>query len=725
MSVSDILFSGALPEAKQLPVQQIIGAVAQLNSGRPAYGRELAEKTFTMEGMRESDTAALKSGVDSLLVRLKRELPTASTASLKAAAYAHAHSEAPTAAVKNQGRTLAQVRSVFAADENTLVVSAEGMSDTLDARSSEWQLEAFQETENTRVQQYSVAYNLLASRQDLFGETLYPTVVVAPEHYGYMVSINLAIVQDDVRRQTTGALALFNRKNVAWAYTDANILQDESTRCVPVYRDDTVDNSDKFLDAIGVQTVKVGNEMVNTKPLLCGVEHDLLGLSQTNAMLALGESGVEDDLDSSIRLSKIYVKLHSGNTTEYFSFPTDKLPFNDFSGATQANSRKMTLNFETSALKFVAGQKTVAGTTSALLSALTDRVVHMKVDIFGKVTLDTATTVVNPAKLTVASITATDKSQVADPNIVAALASAEVVGYDLLAWRTNAARRQRGKLLDSQTVNMLYTVPLLSPLSTLRPVGKNDAEDAAKVSVLINATHVKTSNAAVTSVLDLRETLATYASSVDTFGNSPVVLGAASYVLKPFYDNIGAFNVATNVDSLTSSARIADLQTLLINKIRDSAARMAYNSGYLNALRLQYNGVPPKIVVIIATDPIIERYLTINGDPRLAGDQFDYKIVSSLDSRMFGRVLITLGLEEAMTSGAPNWLHFGNMAWKPELTVVMPMVRNNANVVELTVQPCFRHINNLPLMVEMTVTGIESIIGGKVSMNVNNTVITP
>jgi hypothetical protein len=53
-----------------------------------------------------------------------------------------------------------------------------------------------------------------------------------------------------------------------------------------------------------------------------------------------------------------------------------------------------------------------------------------------------------------------------------------------------------------------------------------------------------------------------------------------------------------------------------------------------------------------------------------------------------GKLIFTFGMFNGQ-EGVPNPLHFGNMAWKPETTLVLPMPRNGGISKELTVQPSF------------------------------------
>lgn len=56
---------------------------------------------------------------------------------------------------------------------------------------------------------------------------------------------------------------------------------------------------------------------------------------------------------------------------------------------------------------------------------------------------------------------------------------------------------------------------------------------------------------------------------------------------------------------------------------------------------------------------------------------------------------------EKIILSSPHPLHFGNMAWKPELVLVTPLARADATIKELVVQPAFKHITQLPIMAGM------------------------
>lgn len=588
-------------------------------------------------------------------------------------------------------------------------------------------LEAFDERANSNAMAFSSVYNLQAARQNPFGEAYYPTVVVTPEQVGFSVNIRLILTMGEVARSATGSLNNFNRKNIIRAIIDSSVLANDATKLIPVYRaSGGLANTDKFAAGITPTTLTVDNAPLPTAPYAVNKKFSILGLCQTDANLAASQADQTDAVDSSVRLQAIYVKLTgvvaTVPTTEYFKFDVENLPTSDFNAAVQGNTRLLTLRFTTKALKVATGQLTTAGAPSAILAAMSTNTARLSVTVTGEVQQQDGDTYVQPTAVGVEVVNdvsgqALSQTAGAGQTVANLLATAEVVGFDLLAYRTNSNRRNRGKQLDTQKVNFLYTLPLLPPVTALRPVTAQDNEDGNLLTTLVQATHVQTSNAAVTALLAARATLSQLASmDAEVVNNQPTIFGVASLMVTPAYTE-GSIDCSTDLDSLTSNGRTADLQSLLINKVRDMAIRLFTQSGYGPALEVQYEGNPPKVTVIIGTDPIIASYFQLVGDTRLMGEFFDFKVVASYDERMAGKVIIGFGLESAFNSGVPNPLHFGCMGWKPELTLMLPMVRNGANIMELTVQPSFRHVTNVPVMGYLTVENIDLVVGGKVTVN--------
>jgi hypothetical protein len=586
-------------------------------------------------------------------------------------------------------------------------------------------MEAYDERENRNAVVYSVAYNMQAARQDEFGEAFFPTVVVTPDQVGITVSIRLVQVMNEIRRAISGDLNAFSRRNIIQAVIDPTILKNDQTKVVPVVRAESVAHFVATGD-VAPYNVLVDDVSVSTAPLKFGSKLSLLGLGQTDALLETGLMDVTDALDTAVALNAVYLKVAgAGPTYETIKLNTARLPGATFNYAPQGNYREMQLNFTSDALHLEGAVKKVGGAASTLLASIGsgNYSVRLSATVFGKVNLETGDTVLNTGAVEVASVTDEDGNSLplgsgAGATIAALFSGATLIGYDIDAQRTNTNRRQRGQLLDTTYYNQIYAVPLRSPITCPRPLTSGDQNDSSDLAALITATHVRTSNAAVDELFKTDAMLAEFVSSNDSLANAPAILGVSRFLVKPYYEK-ATLAVDDAVDSLTSSGRAADIQAVIVNKLRDMVYRMYTASGYKAAADALAGGQSATPTVIIGTDPTIARYLMVDGDFRTLGPDFQVKVVSTLNQTMKGKIFVSFGDFSSGKEGVVNPMHFGNMAWKPELTLVLPIHRNGGNSKELTVQPSFLHIANLPVLARIDVTGIENVIADKVTVNVS------
>ena len=718
--------------ADKLGTSQVIQSLQDSLRGRaPVVDATTAKSVIAMESLSDSSSDTLASALSNFNSLLKGAASTAGLSTLsiaqeEAAGIASVLGSSPYDYTRRAAHSQEAIRQAAASSGNTATVVIGGES------AERISMEAFDERPNANAMIFSAAYNMQSAKQNEFGEAFYPTVTVTPDQVGFSVNLRLILAYSEVSRAASGALSNFNRKNIIRAIIDSSVLAVDQTRLIPVYRSSGGnDSSANFVSVINTTVLHVDNADLPTRPLAVGKKFSILGISQTDAALAAGQQDQTDAVDSSARLSAIYVSVAKGDggspetfTYEYFKFDTENLPTSDFNLAPQGNTRLLTLHFATKAIRFTSATKTVAGASSTFLSPLGTNTVRMNIALNGEITQDLGDTIVQALPVTVEAVNdssgaALSTSSGAGQTAATALGMVTVIGYDLLAYRTNSNRRNRGKLLDIQHVNYLYTMPLLPPITALRPVASQEQDDGNMLSTLVTATRIQTSNAAVTALLNTQSTLQAFSTmDAETVLNQPTLFGVSALMVTPAYLS-DSIDCSADLDSLNANTRIADLQALLINKIRNMAILLYVQSGYGPALQAQYEGTPPKITVIIGADPQVARYLQLAGDTRLMGDQFDFKVVESFDARMMGKVFFSFGLESAFNSGVVNPLHFGNMGWKPELTLMLPMVRNGANIMELTVQPSYRHVTNLPILGALTVTHLDDVVGGKVTVNVS------
>lgn len=711
-----------------VPTSALDKLLGGLNGQLKQHGSTFASKAvagsaMAMESIDQARQMELDSAVNGLQTALEGILNTQEVGKL----YSPAQRDAGlTAAIISS-----DIDSFVRANTQHNVVSTESVkflgtdmlpvSDAVNGRIRQ-ALEAYDERDNRSAVTYSVAYNMQAARQDEFGEAFFPTVNVTPDQVGYTVTIRLVQVYNEVRRQISGDFKDFGKRNIIEAVIDPTILQNDSTKVYPIVRTESVKH---FVDPALVAPKDIeledGSE-ISTAPLRIGGTFSLLGISQTDALLETGLLDSTDALDAAVALENLYIKIGSGANAEALKFGTIRLPLSQFTYSVQNNYRMMNLAFESKSLMVSPKTTQADGTASVILAPIVtgEYVVRLSVKVSGSVNLETAETSLFASEVQVVSIKDKDGNNISLTGTGAPLAAlfdgATVAAYDLDARRSNMGRRERGQLLDTTFYTQIYNVPLRSPITVPRPQNMGDQNDASDLAALITATHIRTSNAAVDELLRVDQMLAEYVNAGDALGTAPEILGVARFLVTPVYEH-EVLDVSTVIDSIKSHERAADIQAVLVNKLRDMVYRMYRDSGYKAAADALAGGLAPTPTVIIGTDPVISRYLTVTGDLRTLGNDFEVKIVSTLNVRMKGKIIVSFGHFGEGFEGQPNPMHFGNMAWKPELALVLPLHRNGSNSKELTVQPSFLHVTNLPVMGVLEVSGIPDVVSKKVPLH--------
>ena len=581
-------------------------------------------------------------------------------------------------------------------------------------------MEAYDESNNRDSVVYTVAYNFLAAKQNDFGEAFYPTHVVSNDNVGVTVSLRLIQVYDDIKRNVNGALARFNRKNIVKALIDSTILKNEMTRVVPVVRPASLAN---FVDPalVPAAAVVLEGESINTAPLKVGVEMDIIGLSQTDTLLAAGIMDRTDGLDRSINLQNVYIQVGA----DVLSYNVSNLATSNFLAQPQENYKRHALNFNSHSLVVNKSKKRADNTNLVeLVDVVTeDLILQLKINMTGTVNIEEGGLVVygNSVKIEKAFDAngvelALTHARVAP--LVTKFATAVIFGYTLKAYRNNLNKRQRGQLLDTTYQNQTWTLPLRSPVSVIRPPNADSQTDSGDLASLVAATFVRTSNEAVTTLLETAALLKEFVDSRVPTSLAPDLFGVARELVEPTY--IGeTLDVNAVINSVSSHEKAADIQAVLAQKIRDIGSRLYRDSGFQAVVETKVAGIDGEPTIIVGTDPMTARYLMVDGDTRLTGPTFNYKVVTTSDERMQGKLVIALGYPD-QTEGTLNPIHFGYMLWSPEATIVIPQARGDQISKELTVMPRFRHITNVPVMGMVEVKNIPDVVSKKISIDFHN-----
>lgn len=669
---------------------------------------------IALESMSEAEQEQAGSGLDRLRVALEGH---ASNAGFTALSPARREAALAGALISQAGKSyLRGSAPAMSQDEFNVVVPANGGVDRLSTA-----LEAYDDASNRNMAAYTVTYNMQAAQQDKFGEAFYPTVVVTRDQVGYLISIQLITVMDELRRQTSGDVDDFKRKNIVFALRDPDILRNNQTEIIPVYRTEA---ANKFVDAalIPHSTVDQNGEAVVTGALKFGTQMSLIALSQVDSLVASGLMDSTDAVDRDVHLKGVYLQLEDATGSVVY-FPTKDLYTANFVYNPQGSEKRVTLNFENKSVMVKNGIKAIDGSAPPELALVVDGVeVRLQMMVSGSLDLQTGTLNLLAGEVGVFSVTKDGvryvNSATNPAGIIAifnAFTGSKLIGYNLDARRTNSNRRQRGDLLDITVYNQCYSVPLLSPITAPRPLGQGDDTDTSDLNALITTTRIRASNGAVDELLRVKDVLSRYAGEQGLVGDTLEILGVARYLISPFYEEFD-LDLTDIVNSVNSHTLSEDIQQAIVNKMREMSYRMVRDSGWRQAASALNGGNDVNPIVLAGTDQVTEGWLMVTGDLRTLGEGVSLEIVSTPNKLMNGKIVMTLKAPNA-SEGVPNVLNFGNMAYQPELVLALPIHRNGANSKELTVQPAFRHITNLPIMSVINITGYEGVIDKKVEIH--------
>lgn len=576
-------------------------------------------------------------------------------------------------------------------------------------------IEAYDERENRNAQMHSIVYNLLSSRMDDFAETLFPTIVASPNEVGVTVALKFFYVYNDFKRNASGALAEYNRKNVMRAAKDMTILKNDLTRAIPVLRQGGEDkNTDKFVDlAIAPSwSADLGvGVSVETAWLKVDTKIDLLGISQTNELLSSGIMGPTDSLDTYLKLTAVLVSVGDGTNTDVFAIELGTDPSAVMTYAPTGNYRKMMLAMDSNSIVLSDKTTKLNGTPLAVLDELATHKARVQLNINGNVVLDKGDTIINRGTLQLTTLRNAAGNLVTGSvfdTLADKLANAQVIGYKLDAWRANSNVRQRGQLMDTQLEYRVIPVPFRSPIGVLAPAGRAATDDTQPLQTLVATTGRRMTNEAIGVLQKWEKEMDEYQAVTDASGTVPEMSAIGSaYVIPTFMRE--AANLPLTVDSLKSHERFKDIRGALVEKIRFLANELQRRSEYQAVAAYLTNNPNFKPTVIVATDPVIHNYLSMDGDLRMLGDSFEVKVVSTIAQPIENKIYVTFGVFDQQRNTTINPLNSGNTLYTPELVLNLPISRDGQHSNELTVTPRFTQFYNLPVLGVINVSGLPAV----------------
>lgn len=598
-------------------------------------------------------------------------------------------------------------------DEAEITFGLEGLSNITEASAS---LEAFDMQPNSNIVENTVEFGLKVAQRSPLEEAFYPVRPLAITDSYLSVELSNLYIFNSVRRNPNGAMAQWGRKSLITARVNGELLANDTTKLIPIYREGGANDTTRFFvpqaEVTPIDTNYMGST-VKTSWLLTGYKEaaDLMGLSQSDDQLAQGRLDETDALDSSFYVSDVLLKLVDGGTTEYIplSLANDATAsaLNKRNGNTRtlqvAGAVQVTLSKDT---------KKIDGTPSAILgSKLGDNTATVAVVLNVTAVQDTGkTTIFSPSLDVVAyrDVGGVDVPAATAAPVISFLQSIPVPGIKLDARLTNSNKRRLGNVIDKQTIKVNWAVPLLSPWTVQIPINADASKQAQTVNDLATVVREQRAVEAVQALQKAIAGIKTINGKRPTLNDGEMPFGAASAYVSAYYRNLTIKVV--DVNNLTESSKLEDVGAKMLNGIREAIADAYVQSNY--AVVAQHLGESIKPVVAIAGCPYTLSFLQRTGESRLLGEMFDYVLVPEFNKAFENKLAVSF-----VTNRADSILSFGWTAQRPDTAVVISAARNNRYTNEMSVQGSWRFINNLPIVIDVTVEGLAAAVSGKSVVN--------
>lgn len=584
-------------------------------------------------------------------------------------------------------------------------------------------LEAFEERELRAAAAASAVYNIASSKQDMFGEAFYKTIVLSPDQVGITMKVSNTVVHGEVKHDNNGKPVNFNKINLLEAVRDHTILETHAIDIVP-YMNPNDSTDSLFVDKTLIEPfeTEVDGVKVRTSALKMGMTCDLLGLAQAPGLMNNQVLDSTDTLDSRVTIKALYVKLANPDESvkTVVKFNTMNMYRSGFNKSAEGGSHEMELNFKSDAVYLSEETLNISGVKALeLFGDIKNYRLYYKVVVTGSADIETGETSVNVSSITLDCATQADELgtvvSVTDEGLTAALSkmTVQVVGYDIEAYRTNANLRTRSMILDTTSFEEGYKVHLGAPITIPAPI-IGPGRSGVDVKTLIAATRARTGNNAITALLNFLDRLKYRHSAVIDGRPAPAIEGIGRFLVRPTYVE-KVLDLENLVDSKRSAEKANDIMCAIVEAMRYVVYHMLLESNYQTALDFDTGGTGGQPKIIVGTDPITARYMYESGDHRTLATgvgENDFEIVTTLDERIRDKIILV----PTRKDGADlDPLSFGVHAYVPELVATVDVInRNGATIKENQVQPRDAHFNNLPIAAVIHVLNLDKVVNEKV-----------
>lgn len=593
--------------------------------------------------------------------------------------------------------------------------------------------ESFAKRNPNRLTAANAQINVGIAVQDKFGECFFATTPLKQDEAGKVYEVAIPFRYDGVMGADFTPNRFFDSAvNLIDSLYNPSILNSATTRLVPnLTTSKSGTNEAGSYSAVSINVYFPGgvNDKLAVNPILSGTTIDLFDTDKNPASPAVEEA--LDHISPALMIEKIVFKnqVNGGGTQIPFMIDTRSVAGAQIQrNQAGGNEYDYILNL-TGRITVGPNTKDIAGATlfgnTILQSGATNAYVELEYSVTGTVNLRDRTinfTVGVPQVKSAFSVVAA--TGVKTPiSLTSAAAGANIVAvknyftdatveksYWPNATRANTTARVAGIFVDYKLAKWSTAVDFGAPISVLNTLISELSEESEvemKVETMRQAGYAQTCGLSVTRLLEQASVLedkygtagtAQYVRTRNDFG-----LPSSHYVM-PYFKR-ATLDVTTIVNSIKSSEKMTDIQSALLNYIRQEAYEMIRLSRYRAAFQIMY---PNKMInVKIGTDTVLARYIIQQGDIRTLGEDVTCELVATDNLSMKNKFVLVLGQRvDEVDEG--DFLSFGKHFVAPETIFEIndSLASKFGGIKRTTYYPRQRHVAMNEIMVVLDVVNL-------------------
>lgn len=580
---------------------------------------------------------------------------------------------------------------------------------------------------------FSTIWNIVAARQSNAVENIWQTITLDQDLTHIEALVQFQTFQQELRHKSTGDAANLDRILLLETLIDGSLLDENIIKCVPVLIPGVSEKHFAAAADIAPRTVIVEGESVVTAPLLAGVEHGILGLSQAAIANLTGELNTASQLAPMPAIETLYVRItNKAAVKSIIAIPAANLARSTFTGSLEGNIQEVSLNMRLAAIGLDANTVDVNGVPALALATLRNPAylnhrVEFSLNVFGGGNLETGNIDIPKAEGKVSAVKIKQSfgqfSVEKDADIVEALTdditSIEFVWFDLDVKRTNIDRLQRGPLTLVTSQIEKYYVRQGGPISTIFPA--IDAVSNVDLVAPMTATRAKNDYYGIRALFAAGEVLASQAISNDSRLARGDMRAIGRYIVKPYFRHY-TISMLDILDSNRSKNKLEDAQHAILNYVRDAVIHAMRDSNYELALQVQTGSSEAVPTLAILTNQILGKYLWQSGDTRILGSLPYPTVAGTHVSNLlgtYGSDTHEMFIVPTLPGTQGNPLNFGYHLWKAESASTLEVTRGNSTSREIVVQPCNDWHMFCPVALRFTITDLTHAMTSKTALMVS------